>query len=148
VSTTSSSALSATIPPVVLEQRQDRAPYSTVYTRTKLSVPLKGVPFESSLSSFGFNLYLLVLGMVLGGAGAHGLAGLRTRTSRLGTILMTASTLSGFAVCSLCRSQTTRAGSSRTTSRTTSPPTGCTCLDCGHDPGPAISSRHLRLYRL
>jgi hypothetical protein len=40
----------------------------------KLSVPFKGVPFESSLSSFGFNLYLLVLGVVLGGAGAHGLA--------------------------------------------------------------------------
>jgi hypothetical protein len=62
------------LPPAVVEQRQDRVPYSAVYTRTHLTVPLEGLPFESKSSSFSFDLYLLVLGLVLGGAGARGLA--------------------------------------------------------------------------
>jgi hypothetical protein len=47
------------LPPAVLEQRQDRTLYSTVYR--PMTVPLEGLPLESSSSSVEYTLYLLAL---------------------------------------------------------------------------------------
>jgi hypothetical protein len=109
------------LPHAVLEKCPDRA-YSAVYTGTHLSVPFKDVPFErgsSSLAAISISLpwawFPAVRVLVES-------LGLQTRTSRLGMISMTASTLNGFAMCSRCRPQNTRTSYSRTASVAISPP--------------------------
>jgi hypothetical protein len=111
-----------------------------------LERPLEGVPLEKRSSSFGYNIYLLALDMVLGGAGARGIARPLNQNQPPRDDIDECITLNCSDMCSRCYNRliSTRRPQAERHFRLLR----WTCLGCGRNPGAEMSSRGLRLYLL